>query len=67
MGADIWRQRGTVKDHNNHHAAWTNIGTLGTEGRDGETPQADVPESWAFLLADDVLLRAAPATAVEWL
>ena len=32
------------------------IGTLGCEGQDAEDPKDDIPETWGFLLSDDVLL-----------
>ena len=37
-------------------------GSLGTEGREGDTADDDVPESWGWTLSDAVLLQAAGAT-----
>ena len=53
-GAVVYRKRGTVQDWD--IGAWVSIGTLGTEGSDAEDPNNDVPESWAFLKADEILL-----------
>ena len=46
-----------VSDRRSH--GWECIGTLGTEGEDGVTPEDDIPEMWAFLLRDKQLLEAA--------
>ena len=53
-GAVVYRKKGTVEDW--AIGEWVSIGTLGTEGRDAEDPNDDVPESWAFLKADEILL-----------
>ena len=53
-GAVVYRKKGTVEDW--AIGEWKSIGTLGTEGRDAEDPKDDVPESWAFLKADEILL-----------
>ena len=46
-----------VSDWRSH--GWQCIGTLGTEGEDGETPEDDILETWAFLLRDAQLQHAA--------
>ena len=53
-GAVVYRKKGTVEDW--EIGEWVNVGTMGTEGRDAEDPKDDVPESWAFLKGDDILL-----------
>ena len=53
-GAVAHRKQGTVQEW--EIGEWVNIGTLGTEGSDAEDPKDDVPESWAFLKADEILL-----------
>ena len=55
QGATIFRRPGTLADWKNS-VPWTNIGSLGCEGKDGENPQDDIPETWGFLLADEILL-----------
>ena len=65
-GGPIFRSSGTTSDWK--AGMWTCIGTLGTEGKDGERPEDDIPAKWAFLLSDDVLLRAPAAPGhPEWL
>ena len=65
-GAPIFRSRGTMSDWK--AATWTCIGTLGTEERDGERPEDDIPAKWAFYLPDDRLLHAPAAPGhSEWL
>ena len=50
----VYRKKGTVHDW--AKGQWKSIGTCGTEGQDAEDPDKDVPESWAFLKSDDILL-----------
>ena len=65
-GAPIFRSQGTMS--NWKAGMWNCIGTLGTEGVDGERPEDDIPEKWAFYLPDDVLLQAPVAPGdPEWL
>ena len=56
VGADIYRQKGTLSDWKSQ--GWELTGTLGTEGKGGETPEDDIPETWAALLRDEQLLEA---------
>ena len=53
-GAVVYCKKGTVQHWD--IGEWVSIGTLGTEGRDAEDPKDDVPESCAFLKADEILL-----------
>ena len=55
-GAPIYRKAGTMSDWS--AGGWQCIGTLGTEARGAQDPKDDVPDKWAFYLADEVLLRA---------
>ena len=55
-GAPIYRKQGTMSDWS--AGGWRCIGTLGTEAQDAEDPKDDVPDKWAFFLADEVLLQA---------
>ena len=50
----VYRKKGGVGDW--AIGEWKSIGTLGTEGSDAEDPNNDVPESWACLKADEILL-----------
>ena len=62
VGAHIFCREDTLADHNSLHPPWVNIGSLGTEGKEGDTADDDVPESWGWTLSDAVLLQAAGAT-----
>ena len=55
-GAPIYRKVGTMSDWAT--PGWQRIGTLGTEAQDAEDPKDDIPDKWAFYLADEVLLKA---------
>jgi hypothetical protein len=58
VGEPIYWKKGTLSDWGRSHG-WECIGTLGTEGKDGETPEDDIPETWAFLWRGEQLLEAA--------
>ena len=58
-GPPIFRSRGTMSEWKT--GTWTCIGTLGTEERDGERSEDDIPAKWAFYLPDDALLSAPAA------
>ena len=65
-GAPIFRSPCTMIDWK--AGMWNCIGTLGTEGVDGERPVDDILEKWAFYLPDGVLLKAPVAPGYpEWL
>ena len=59
VGARIYCRKGDLANYKNLHPEWRGIGTLGTEGFEGESAEADVPESWGWSLSDDILCSAA--------
>ena len=61
VGAPIFCREGTLADRESLYPPWVNIGTLGTEGKVGDTADDDVQESWGWTLSDTVLLQAARA------
>ena len=59
VGAHIYCRRGNMDDYMNLRPEWKDIGTLGTEGFEGESAEADIPESWGWVLSNDILYSAA--------
>ena len=60
QGAVIWRRPGTLAEWYLTDG-WVQIGVLGCDGRDAEDPKDDIPETWGFYLADDILLAEYPS------
>ena len=68
VGALIYCRRGALANWQDLLPEWRSCGTLGTEGREGETPDQDIQEFWGWALSDLILTTAATeAHLQEWL
>ena len=67
VGADIFCRVGTMANYEAMEPLWRRLGTLGTEGHEGEKPDSDIAESWGWTLSDVMLSSAAiQAHLTEW-
>ena len=59
VGGRIWCRLGSLFNYRNAYPQWRSIGSMGTEGSEGATPNDDVPESRGWTLEDATLRHAA--------
>ena len=68
VGGAVFCRVGDFAHFRDLEPPWRALGTMGTEGSEGETADADVPESWAWTHTDRTLTFAALQvhTESEW-
>ena len=59
VGGYIVCRQSSIAQYRDLEPEWRNLGPLSTEGKEGETAEQDIPETWGWTLAYVTLQTAA--------